>query len=87
MITAQSEFVCVEKLKKIIEKPSNLVDFFSPREIAYCNRYKDRYITFAGILAAKIAFIKTASNLELPILEKIEVRHKKKWKTIHFHRR
>ncbi|MCM8816295.1 MAG: 4'-phosphopantetheinyl transferase superfamily protein [Candidatus Omnitrophica bacterium] len=79
MINAQSECICVEKLKKIIENPSKLCAFFTSREIAYCNNYKDKYTRLAGTLAAKIAFIKAASKLGL-VAKKIEVRRKKSGK-------
>lgn len=81
MITTEFECIFIKKLKKILEKePSKIEKWFLPSEIAYCNKYKEKYIRFAGTLAAKLAFIKAYSHLRLPFIEKIEIKRNKNGK-------
>ncbi|MCX7705158.1 MAG: 4'-phosphopantetheinyl transferase superfamily protein [bacterium] len=81
MISTGFECVCVEKLKKNSENPSRLERLFLSSEIAYCNKYKEKHVHLAGILAAKLAFIKASSSFEIP-LKKIEVKHDKSGKPV-----
>ena len=53
------DIIEVERIKKLIEKnPRFLSRIFTPQEIAYCQKKKNKYQHFAARFAAKEAFFK-----------------------------
>lgn len=79
MILAGVEFV--NRNASILKKPS---EFLLPSEIEYCRRYKDADIHIAGCLAAKLAIIKTMSDISPVFPEDFEVKHNKSGKPFVF---
>lgn len=53
------DFIEVDRIKKLVEKsPRFLEKIFTPVEISYCSKKKNKYQNFAARFAAKEAFFK-----------------------------
>lgn len=75
MISTGFGFISVKNITGIMENSSKTYQFFTPSELDYCNKYKENYVSLAGILAAKLAFLKASPFLKKPSIKEIEVRH------------
>lgn len=63
------DFIEVERVRKLAEKsPRFLERVFTPVEIAYCSKKKNKYQNYAARFAAKEAFIK-ALGRKVPWLD------------------
>ncbi len=75
MISTTLESIHTRSIASIL-KEKQLNRFFSCFEIEYCRRYRDMNVRLAGCLAAKLAFIKVASQVSgIFDVRKIEIRH------------
>ena len=73
-----NDIIEIERIRQAIERSSSFVErVYTPHEIEYCkSRNKGRYESFAGIYAAKEAFIKAlGTGLRHGSWQDIEIYH------------
>jgi holo-[acyl-carrier protein] synthase len=84
------DIIEVERIKKLAEKsPRFLEKIFTPAEIAYCSKKKNKYQNYAARFAAKEAFFKALGKrvhwkdiklVNLPSGKpRLELKNQKKW--------
>jgi len=73
-----NDIIEIERIRQAIERSSSFVErVYTPHEIDYCeSRNKGRYESFAGIYAAKEAFIKAlGTGMRYGSWQDIEIYH------------
>lgn len=74
-VSVGCDIVEVKRIRKLILNNSFLKKVYSEKEIVYCSKYKEKWLSFAGKFAAKEAFVKAYSKFysNIPPLNKIEI--------------